>query len=204
MKRPLKLAMLGSTRGSILPPIVQALRDRSLNAEIAMVLSNQPNAFILERARALSLPHVYVPVNQESRDAYDARVSQILQDHHIDFILLIGYMRILSRSFVDRWAEKILNVHPSLLPEFPGLMDLDVHRAVIDAKKTISGCTIHYVTHEVDAGPILIQKTCPVFSSDTPERLKSRVQALEADAFLEAIQLLERETHHDPANIHTH
>jgi folate-dependent phosphoribosylglycinamide formyltransferase PurN len=104
-------------------------------------------------------------------------------------VLLIGYMRIVSAEFTDRWRWRVINVHPSLLPEFSGGMDCDVHSAVLAAKKEVTGCTIHFLTEVVDGGPIILQKQCAVDASvDTPDILKARVQALEGDAFLEVIQ----------------
>jgi methionyl-tRNA formyltransferase len=107
----------------------------------------------------------------------------------VELVLLIGYMRIVSPEFINRWRWRVVNVHPSLLPEFAGGMDCDVHSAVLAAKKDITGCTIHYLTEVVDGGPIILQKQCPVDpSQDTPDLLKARVQALEGEAFIEVIQ----------------
>lgn len=103
---------------------------------------------------------------------------------------MVGYMRIVSAAFTSQWADRCLNVHPSLLPDFAGGMDTDVHAAVIAAGRTQSGCTIHFVTAEVDSGPIVIQETCPVYlESDTPDTLKARVQTLEGAAFVRAIDM---------------
>jgi len=124
------------------------------------------------------------------RTEFDAQVTKTLAEHNVDFVLLIGYMRILSDAFVERWVDRTLNVHPSLLPEFAGGMDLNVHQEVIDAKKEKTGCTIHLVTSEVDGGPIVVQKSCPVLSTDDADTLKARVQALEGPAFVEAINAL--------------
>ena len=114
-------------------------------------------------------------------------MSQILESKKIDLILLIGFMRILSPGFVDRWGGKIINVHPSLLPKYAGGMNNDVHESVLAAGDKETGCTIHLVTKEVDGGPILLQKSCPVFEKDSVESLKERVQELEGKAFIEVI-----------------
>lgn len=103
-------------------------------------------------------------------------------------MLLIGYMRIVSSEFTSHWRWRVINVHPSLLPEFAGGMDCDVHAAVLAAKKAVTGCTIHYLTEVVDGGPIILQKECAVLPEDTPETLKARVQQLEGEAFIEVIQ----------------
>ena len=115
-------------------------------------------------------------------------MSQILENKKIDLILLIGFMRILSSSFVERWAGKIINVHPSLLPKHAGGMNRSVHESVLLSGDDKTGCTIHLVTKEVDGGPILLQLSCPVKKGDTVEDLKNRVQALEGRAFIQVIK----------------
>ncbi|TYZ64701.1 hypothetical protein PybrP1_011054 [[Pythium] brassicae (nom. inval.)] len=185
----LKLAVLGSTRGSSMQPILDAIAAGELNASIEVVVSNKEDAGILERAKAHGIEAVALSSVGLSRAAFDAEVSKVIKAKNVDLVLLIGYMRILSAEFCAEWANKVLNVHPSLLPDFAGGMDLAVHQAVLDAKKTQSGCTIHFVTEDVDAGPIAVQLTCPVHASDTAETLKARVQPLEGAAFLHAIKL---------------
>jgi phosphoribosylglycinamide formyltransferase-1 len=186
----MRLAVLGSTRGTNLSALAEAVKRRKLHAEIDLVISNKPDAVILERAREHRLRAQFIDPADLSREAYDARVSTVLREHQIDLLVLIGYMRILSASFVNDWQEKIINVHPSLLPAFAGKMDLDVHAAVLAAGVAETGCTVHYVTAAVDAGPILLQKRCAVLRGDTPESLKERVQQLEGVALVEAIELL--------------
>jgi phosphoribosylglycinamide formyltransferase-1 len=110
-----------------------------------------------------------------------------LLERDVELVVLIGYMRILSPEFVTAWENKIINVHPSLLPDFAGGMGNAVHQAVLDAGKAETGCTVHYVTEEVDAGPIVVQKRCAVLPDDTVESLKVKVQELEAVALIEAI-----------------
>jgi len=183
-----RLAVLGSTRGTVMQAIIDASRERKINAEIVLVVSNKKNAFILERAKNANIHAEYVEPQHLTREEYDKKLSALLKKHHIDFILLIGYMRILSPFFVQEWRDKIVNVHPSLLPAFAGGMDKDVHQAVLDANVKETGCTVHYVTEEVDQGPILIQKKCHVLPDDDAEKLKARVQLLEGDALVEAIQ----------------
>ncbi|KDO30004.1 hypothetical protein SPRG_05193 [Saprolegnia parasitica CBS 223.65] len=185
---PIKLGVLGSTRGSSLQPILDAIAAGDLNASVEIIVSNKASAGILERAATHKIPGVAVGSKGKTRDAFDAEVTSLLENKKVDLVLCIGYMRILSASFCQRWANRVLNVHPSLLPDFAGGMDLAVHQAVLDAKKTSSGCTVHYVTPEVDAGPIAVQLKCPVLPNDTAETLKARVQPLEGDAFLYAIK----------------
>jgi phosphoribosylglycinamide formyltransferase-1 len=183
----MRLAVLGSTRGTNLTALTDAIKSGKLNATIEVVISNHPDALIIERARSLNLRAQFIDAAGLSRDEYDARVSDVLRERQIDLVVLIGYMRILSATFVRDWQDLIINVHPSLLPAFAGKMDLEVHEAVLAAGVKETGCTVHYVTEEVDAGPILLQKTCEVWAGDTPATLKQRVQALEGEALVHAI-----------------
>lgn len=186
----MRLGILGSTRGTNLLAIIKAIEEGRLSASIEVVLSNQTQAMILERSKAAGIPAIYCPVNGLNRYAYDEKVSQILQEYRVDLIVLIGYMRILSKEFVHQWSNKIINVHPSLLPAFAGKMDLAVHEAVIASKIKETGCTVHYVTEDVDEGPIILQKKCPVSPEDNPESLKAKVQELEAQALIDSINAI--------------
>lgn len=183
----IRLAILGSGRGTNLPPLIQATANGNLLAEIAVVISNKSDAILLVRARDAGVSTEFVNPAGLTREAFDAEVSAILKKYKIDLIVLSGYMRILSAQFVHEWQDKIINVHPSLLPAYAGKMDLSVHEAVLAADEKETGCTVHLVTEEVDAGPILLQRRCRVLEDDTPETLKQRVQALEAEALIVAI-----------------
>lgn len=183
----LKLGILGSTRGTNMLAIIEAIQQKKLPATIEIVISNKADAMILARARAHQLRAEWIDAKGLSRQEFDDRVTMLLHKHNVDLVVLIGYMRILSDKFVTEWQDRVINVHPSLLPAFAGKMDLDVHRDVLLAGVKESGCTVHYVTEIVDGGPIATQKICPVLEGDTPESLKVRVQALEASALIEAI-----------------
>lgn len=183
----IRLGILGSTRGTHLLSLIDAIANRQLSADIAIVISNKENAGILERARSHGLPAQFIDAKNLTRETYDQKVSNLFQQYGVDLIVLIGYMRILSAEFVTTWKNKIINVHPSLLPAFAGKMDLEVHRAVLDAGLQETGCTVHYVTAAVDAGPIILQKQCPVLANDTVQSLKERVQVQEAQALVLAI-----------------
>jgi len=180
----LHLAILGSTRGTNMLAIINAIKQKKLAAKIAVVISNKPDALILARAANNNIPAIFVNPTGLTREEYDQQVLAVLREYKIDMIILIGYMRILSADFIAVWKNKIINIHPSLLPAFAGKMDLDVHRAVLASGVTETGCTVHFVTELVDDGPILLQKKCPVFPQDTPESLKERVQQLEGEAFI--------------------
>ena len=185
---PKIVAVLGSTRGSSLQPVIDAIESGRLNAEIVAVISNRKKSIILQRARSHGLNAIFVSSVGKKRTEFDAEVSGILRGKNPDLILCIGYMRILSESFVQEWYGKAVNVHPSLLPKHRGLMDLEVHQAVLDAGDGETGCTLHFIDEGVDSGPILIQKEIPVLTNDTSDSLKSRVQPLEGQAFIELIE----------------
>ena len=154
----LKLGVIGSTKGTDLQKIIETQKLGQLKAEVSVVISNEQNAYILERARTNNIPAVHISHKQKTREAFDRQVTRILEKYSVNLILLIGFMRVLSPSFCRYWNKKILNVHPSLLPKYSGGMDLNVHNEVLKSGDTESGCTIHYVTEEVDGGSILIQK----------------------------------------------
>ncbi len=187
-KTKTRVAVLGSTNGSALQPIIDAIECGDLNAEIVAVISNRSKSGIIERARNHNLNAFFVGAKNKERSEYDEDVSRILRDKKIDIILCIGYMRIFSESFVKEWYGKNTNVHPSLLPKHPGLMDLAVHQAAIDAGDSESGCTIHLIDEGVDSGPVLIQEKVKILPNETAESLKAKVQPLEGLAFIEVIR----------------
>jgi phosphoribosylglycinamide formyltransferase-1 len=185
---PIRLGILGSTRGTDMLAIIAAIKQKKLHASIEIVISNKKNALILERAKSVGIPAEFADPNNLTMIEYDHILSNKMQTHQVDLIVLIGYMRILSADFVIGWQNKIINIHPSLLPAFAGGMNNDVHKAVLAAGVKETGCTVHYVTEVVDAGPIILQKRCKVLPLDTVESLKTRVQELEGDALIEAIE----------------
>jgi len=186
--QPIRLGILGSTRGTSLQPIIDAIREQRLSASIQSVISNKADAFILQRATEQGITAQFIDSKDISRENYDKKISNLFRACQVDLIVLIGYMRILSGIFIEEWRNKMINVHPSLLPAFGGGMDKNVHQAVLDSGVKETGCTVHYVTETVDAGPILIQKKCAVKTDDTVESLKARVQQLEGEALIQAIE----------------
>lgn len=194
-EKKLRIGVLGSTRGTALIPVIEACHSGGLHAEIVSVISNKSAAPILEKGRALGVTVTtqFVSSKGLSREEYDAECTSILLSAGVDLVLLIGYMRILSKGFTDFWSGRCLNVHPSLLPKHAGGMDLAVHQAVIDAGEGESGCTIHEVTDVVDGGPIIVQKVVKVEKDDTAETLKAKIQLLEGIAFIEAIDKATKE-----------
>ena len=182
--------MLGSTKGTSLQPIIDAINQKTLpGVAIKIIISNKRDAGIIERARRHKIEYAVIESKGKEREAFGHEVSSLLRGKEIGLILLIGYMRILSDGFIADWKGKMLNVHPSLLPKFAGGMDMQVHAEVLDAGEKESGCTVHFVTEEVDGGPIVVQKKCAISEDETPETLKQKVQALEGEAFIEAIGL---------------
>ena len=184
----LRVGVLGSTRGTALQGVIDAVAAGSLEIEIVLVVSDRATAPILQRAAEHGIRAAHLDPKGLTREAYDERVTAALVEAGAQLVLMIGYMRIVSKAFVEAWRGRLLNVHPSLLPAFGGLMNKSVHEAVLAAGVAETGCTIHQVTEDVDAGPIVLQKRCAVLPGDTVESLKDRVQALEQAAFVEVLQ----------------
>ena len=191
----IKLGVLGSTNGTDLQTILDSIASGELIGEVSVVLSNRKNAYILERAKNHNVPAFFLSHKEKSREEFDAEMTAILKEHAVDLVLLIGFMRILSAKFCQDWQDRLLNVHPSLLPKYAGGMDTNVHEDVLKSGDSETGCTIHFVTDEVDAGPILIQKKCNVEPDETVDTLKTKVQKLEGMAFIEAIQLIQNNSY---------
>lgn len=191
--RPMRLVVLGSTRGTDLQAVIDAIKSGTLNAEVVCVISDRKNAYILERARQHGIEALFINPKGLTREEYDKLIMDEMEKRSpVDLILLIGYMRILSSQFVRRYRWKIVNIHPSLLPAFAGGMDLDVHKAVLDYGVKVTGCTLHFVDEGVDTGPIILQKPVIVDENDTPEVLKAKVQKAEQEIILEAIKFFQR------------
>ena len=186
----IRLGVLGSTKGTDLQAILDAINNDVLDAKVVVVVSNRESSYILERAGNHNIPNIFVPHKGKTRDEFDREITTALLQHNADLVLLVGFMRILSTEFCRKWQDRILNVHPSLLPKYAGGMDTNVHEEVLRNGDVETGCTIHFVTEEVDAGPILIQKKCAVDGEDTVESLKIKVQQLEGMAFIEAIEMI--------------
>ena len=191
----IKLGILGSTSGTDLQTILDAIASGELNGEVSVVISNRKNAYILERAKNHNVPAFFNSHKGKFREEFDDEITAILKEHTADLVLLIGFMRILSTKFCQDWRDRLLNVHPSLLPKYAGGMDTNVHEDVLKNGDTETGCTIHFVTEEVDGGPILIQKKCSVVPNETVDTLKTKVQLLEGAAFIEAIQLIQNNSY---------
>ena len=183
-----KLGILLSGRGSNFEAIADSVSaGRIANTEIAIVISNRAEAPGIESARKRGLPALVVPSKGKERQAYDAEIAAILKEKQVDLICLAGYMRLLSSWFVQQFPNRILNIHPSLLPAFPGL---DVHRQALEYGVKVSGCTVHFVDEHLDHGAIIVQKTVPVLDSDDEHALAARILQQEHIAYTEAINIV--------------
>ena len=189
----IRLGVLGSTNGTDLQVILESVKAKKINAIVNVVISNKRNAYILKRGQNHGLPSIFINHKDKKRESFDSELTSTFEKYNVEYILLIGFMRILSSTFCKRWRYKIINVHPSLLPKYSGGMDMNIHEQVIKNGDKESGCTIHFVTEELDRGPILIQKKCKVNTNETPETLKVKVQELEGIAFIEAINQIEKD-----------
>ncbi|MGB1360899.1 MAG: phosphoribosylglycinamide formyltransferase [Alphaproteobacteria bacterium] len=184
----LNIVIMGSTRGSSSHALMQEIADNKIDAKISCVVSNKVDAPILDKAKQFDIPTFAMSPKGMDKGEYDKIVIDEINKHNPDLILMVGYMRIVSGLFINSFENKILNVHPSLLPKHGGLMDLDVHQSVLNSGDTETGCTIHYVIEVVDSGENVLQLKCNVENNDTAESLKAKVQVLESKAWIEVIK----------------
>ena len=182
-----KLGILLSGRGSNFEAIADSIQSGRLKAEIAVVISNRADAPGLESARRRGLKTRLIPSKGRVREEHDAEVVAALKEAEVDFICLAGYMRLLSPEFVRAFPNRILNIHPSLLPAFPGL---EAQKQAVKHGVRVSGCTVHFVDEHLDHGPIILQKTVPVLDGDDEHTLAARILEQEHIAYTEALQLL--------------
>lgn len=182
-----RLGILLSGRGSNFEAIANHIESGQLNAEIAVVISNIESAPGLESARRRGLKTRFIPSRQRVREEFDADVVACLKEHDVGLVVLAGFMRIVSPVFVDAFPYGILNIHPALLPAFPGL---DVQKQALDHGVKFSGATVHFVSGTLDDGPIVQQAVVPVLDVDTPESLAARILKEEHRIYTEAIELV--------------
>jgi phosphoribosylglycinamide formyltransferase-1 len=183
-----RIAVLLSGRGSNFEALADSISaGRIPNAEIAIVLSNREGAPGIEKAKARGIETRVIPSKGLEREAYDKLVVAALQEKRVDLVCLAGYMRLLSPHFVKAFHQRILNIHPSLLPAFPGL---ESQRQAIEHGAKFSGCTVHFVDENLDAGPIVLQAVVPVEDADTPETLAERILREEHRIYTEAVRMI--------------
>ncbi|HLC96789.1 MAG TPA: phosphoribosylglycinamide formyltransferase [Candidatus Nanoarchaeia archaeon] len=182
--------MLGSTKGTDLEAVIDAIQDGSLsNVKIAFVLSNKKDAYILERSRKAGIESIFLDPIGKKREDYDKEVDRLLEKHNVDLVILIGYMKLMSSWFVRKWRYKVMNIHPSLLPKYAGGMDTEVHAQVLKNKDSETGCSLIFIDEGADTGPIILQKKVKVTADESVESLKAKVQKAEQKAILHGIKL---------------
>ncbi len=192
----MNIGILGSTKGSDLPAIVESIDHGELKGlvEIAVIISNNKNSGILEKARTYGIKNYFVsPMDKDGkkfeRTQYDIKIDEILENNYAELLINIGWMELYGGWFVDKWRNKCMNMHPSLLPAFAGKMDLDVHREVLKRGCKITGCSLIFVDEGKDTGPIILQEPVPVYWDDDVDSLKTRVQKEEQKMYPRGIEL---------------
>lgn len=183
-----RIGVLLSGRGSNFEALAESVSaGRIPNAEISIVISNKPGAAGLDRAQARAIPARAIPSKGLEREAYDRQVAAVLQEYKVDLICLAGYMRLLSPFFVAAFPQRILNIHPSLLPSFPGL---ESQKQALDYGVKFAGCTVHFVDENLDAGPIILQAVVPVLDSDDEHTLSEHILKEEHRIYSEAVKIV--------------
>lgn len=180
------IVVFASGNGSTLQSIIDAIKEKNLEANIPIVISNNSNAYALERAKSANIP-TYV-IKEKEPNKIDNELCNILSEYNIDIIVLAGYLKLIGKKLLSKYT--IINTHPALLPKYggKGMYGMNVHRAVIEAKEEYSGVTLHYVNSEYDRGPTIVQSKVKVMPNDTPEDLAKRVQAAEKIQLVEALK----------------
>jgi phosphoribosylglycinamide formyltransferase-1 len=187
----LRLGVLASGRGSNLEAIIQACSAVKFHAGVEVVISDRPQSQALEHARRYQIPAIHLdPKAYSSREDYDEAAVRLLREHRVDLVVLAGYMRLITSRLIGPYRNRIINIHPSLLPSFPGLHS---HRQALEWGVRISGCTVHFVDETMDEGSIIIQAAVPVLDGDTEETLEARVLEQEHRILPQAIQYLVEE-----------
>jgi len=182
-----KIGVLVSGNGTNLQALIDAVDKEQIKAEITVVISNKPKVFALERASLSGINTIYLEEKPDlSREEYDNKVKEVLDDYGVDLVLLAGFMRILSPAFVQHYKGRMMNIHPSLLPAFPGL---DAQQQALDYGVKVTGATVHFVDEGLDSGPIIIQSPTLISEDDTIETLKTRVLRVEHWIYPQAVQL---------------
>lgn len=188
--KPLRIAVLASGRGSNLQALVDAGESGRMDGKVALVVSDNPGAYALERAKKNGIPsRVIERKNFASRRDFDSAFADAVEESGVDIVALAGFMRIISPSFLHQLPGKVINIHPSLLPAFPGL---DAQKQALEYGVKITGCTVHFVDEGVDTGPIIIQSAVPVLPDDTVELLSARILQQEHIIYPKAVTMIAR------------
>ncbi|MBD3163878.1 phosphoribosylglycinamide formyltransferase [Candidatus Woesearchaeota archaeon] len=186
----IRIAVLGSTKGTDLQAVIDAIESGKLEGvEISFVLSNREDAYILGRARKHNIKAIFLPGKGREREEYDKELDKLLVEHGVELVLLIGYMKLMSRWFVQKWLNRVMNIHPSLLPKYAGGMDTNVHEEVLRNGDKVSGCSLIFIDEGADTGPVILQKEVKVEKNDTVQTLKQKVQEAEQETIIKGIEL---------------
>ena len=185
------IAILSSGSGNSSKKLLEHIYNNNLSSNIGVIITNRSDALIIELAKKYKISYIYLPKKKDiSNISYDYQLLNILKVFNIDIIFLIGYMRIITPTLINSFKNKIFNIHPSLLPKYTGLMDLDIHESVIKNNDLYTGCTLHIVDEIVDCGEIILQKKIKVDTNDKYQ-LKKQIQILENDCIYECVKLIE-------------
>ena len=185
----IKIGVLASTNATDLQAVIEAIKSKKIDAAVSVVISNKKDSGALARAKRYSIDSVFIDSKNKEREQFDKEVAKELDKYEVDLILLIGYMRILSPFFVKKYRNRIMNIHPSLLPAFSAGMDKNVHEEVLKCGCKVTGCTLHFVDESVDNGPIIMQKAVEISENETVDSLKEKVQKAEQEIIVNAIDL---------------
>ena len=184
----MRVAVLASGRGSNFQSILDAYEMGKLpNCKIKLLIVNKKEAYAIERAKKHNVPYYIIESNNKKREEFDLEMLEILKSNQIEIVVLAGFMRILSKQFISEYKDKIINIHPSLLPKFPGV---HAHRDAIEAKAKISGCTVHFVDEGVDTGPIIMQESVAVDIDDDEHTLSEKILPIEHKIYPKVLDLL--------------
>ncbi len=188
MADKLNIGVLISGRGSNLKALINACKEKNFPAQIVLIISNKKNAPGLKFAEEEKIPFTVIENKKfADRESFDRAMTESLVNSRVELVCLAGFMRLLTKEFTEKWHDKLINIHPSLLPSFKGM---DVHKDVLKSGVKLAGCTVHYVRPEMDSGPIIAQAAVPVFSDDTEELLSARVLAAEHKIYPLAVKLI--------------
>jgi len=189
----MNIGVLVSGRGTNLQAIIDASKEGKIKSRVVVVISNKRDAYALLRAEKEGIPAFFLSSKNKTPEEYDKEIIGIFENYKVDLVVLAGYLKILSGVLIERYKDRIINIHPALLPSFggKGFYGENVHRAVLDAGCRVSGCTVHFVRLEIDKGPIIVQKCVEVLDNDTPETLAERILPHEHQALVEAIKIIE-------------
>ncbi|HBK97340.1 MAG TPA: phosphoribosylglycinamide formyltransferase [Microcoleaceae bacterium UBA10368] len=188
LSEPLKLGILASGSGSNFEVIAQAIQNQQLNAQVQVLIYNNPEAKAAARAEKYGIPSILLNHRDcKSREELDAKIVKNFQEHDVEWVIMAGWMRIVTQVLLDAFPDKVVNIHPSLLPSFPGIRSVE---QALKAGVKITGCTVHIARLEVDSGPILMQAAVPLLPDDTAETLHARIQVQEHKIMVGAIALI--------------